>query len=120
MMELSKVKTHCGKCNKAVTFDLISHLVRQHEFSINTFGPGKRVDSLLDHISKEIIEVHESAGALSEWIDIVILALEGALRSVDSALEVALALEAKQRVNEGRRWPDWRSAQDNKAIEHIR
>lgn len=30
------------------------------------------------------------------------------------------ALEAKQTKNEGRQWPDWRTAQPGKAIEHVR
>lgn len=33
---------------------------------------------------------------------------------------IAAAIEAKQTKNEGRQWPDWRTAEPGKAIEHVR
>ncbi|WP_368735417.1 dATP/dGTP pyrophosphohydrolase domain-containing protein, partial [Metapseudomonas otitidis] len=57
------------------TFDFAAHLQRQREFSERTFGPGSRAKGVVDHIRKELKEIEASPGDLSEWIDVVILAL---------------------------------------------
>jgi hypothetical protein len=105
-------------------FDLISHLRRQIEFSTRTFGPGDRVHGVCDHIRKELKEVVGEADAgrtvLHEWVDVIILALDGAWRSGSTPEQIAAAIVAKQTKNEGRRWPDWRTADQTKAIEHDR
>lgn len=101
-------------------FDLVAHLRRQFEFSIRTFGPGARIEGVTDHIAKELREVRDSGGDLSEWIDVIILGLDGALRSGATPEQIVSALVAKQTKNEGRRWPDWRTADPSKAIEHDR
>lgn len=101
-------------------FDLIAHLHRQRLFSEQTFGPGKRVEGVTDHIRKELVEVAESGGSLAEWVDVVLLALDGCWRSGAAPEQIVSALEAKQSKNESRKWPDWRTAQPGKAIEHER
>lgn len=105
-------------------FDLVQHLRRQAEFSLKTFGPGERVLGVCDHIRKELKEVEDDAkwghDTLGEWVDVIILALDGAWRSGHSPEQIADAIEAKQAKNERRKWPDWRTADPNKAIEHDR
>lgn len=101
------------------SYDLIAHLYRQREFSRNTFGPGNRTEGVLDHIRKELLEIENEPLNLIEWIDVVLLALDGAWRSGYSPEEIAYALEAKQLKNEKRTWPDWRTADPNSAIEHL-
>jgi len=101
-------------------FDLVAHLGRQAAFSERTFGPGRRVAGVCDHIRKELIEVEESGGALAEWVDVIILGLDGAWRSGATPDQVAAAIAEKQAKNEARRWPDWRTADPGKAIEHVR
>lgn len=101
-------------------FDLVSHLRRQMAFSERTFGPGRRVEGVTDHIAKELQEVRESGGALAEWVDVIILGLDGAWRSGATPEQIVAAIEAKQTKNEGRKWPDWRAAAPGKAIEHMR
>lgn len=108
------------KPSKPARFDLESHLKRQKAFSEATFGPGRRLEGVTDHIAKELIEVRESGGHLAEWVDVIILAFDGALRSGASPREVIDAIVAKQTKNEGRKWPDWRESDSNKAIEHDR
>jgi dATP/dGTP pyrophosphohydrolase len=103
-----------------MTFDLVAHLYRQREWSEATFGPGNRDNGVIDHIRKELVEIEESPDDLSEWIDVVILALDGAWRNGFTPEQIADALEAKQAKNERRKWPDWRTAEPGKAIEHIR
>lgn len=101
-------------------FDLAAHLRRQFEFSQRTFGPGPRVKMVTDHIAKELIEVIDSNGDLEEWVDLILLSLDGALRTGAPAEQIIHAIVAKQTTNEGRVWPDWRSEPADQAIEHVR
>jgi len=101
-------------------FDLIEHIRRQRTWSEQTFGPGDRAQGVIDHIRKELLEVEAAPADLSEWIDIIILAIDGAWRSGHDPENIAYALLEKQIRNENRRWPDWRTADPGKAIEHVR
>lgn len=102
------------------SFDLLAHLRRQCAFSLRTFGPGERTRGLIDHIIKKLDEIESDPTDLSEWIDVVILALDGAWRIGATPEEIVAALVAKQTKNESRSWPDWRNAEPGKAIEHIK
>lgn len=102
------------------SFDLVLHLHRQREFSERTFGPGTRTAGIIDHIRKELAEIEEQPDDVTEWIDVVMLALDGAWRAGHSPETIAAALLAKQEKNERRRWPDWRTAEPGKAIQHIK
>lgn len=102
-------------------FDLVQHLTRQREWSERTFGPGERTHGVVAHIRKELIEVLDKPGDLLEWIDVVILALDGAWRSAGATPEqIVAALVAKQARNEARTWPDWRTVPKDAPIEHDR
>lgn len=101
-------------------FDILAHLQRQRDFSEKTFGPGLRTKGVCDHIRKELAEVEKDPTDLSEWIDVVILALDGAWRCGGTPQQIIEGIVAKQTKNEGRVWPDWRTADPNKAIEHDR
>lgn len=100
--------------------DLIKHLHRQREFSLRTFGPGQRTQGVLDHIRKELGEIEADPLALEEWVDVILLALDGAWRAGYEPERIAVAIQMKQAKNERRAWPDWRTADPNKAIEHVR
>ena len=102
------------------TFDFEAHLARQAAFSALTFGPGARTEGICDHIRKELVEVAAAPGDLKERIDVAILALDGAWRCGATPAQIIEALVAKQSKNEGRAWPDWRTADPAKAIEHDR
>ena len=101
-------------------FDLTGHLDRQRDFSLKTFGPGIRTKGVCDHIRKELSEIEESPEDLEEWVDVILLALDGAWRAGHSAAEICAAIDAKQTKNEARDWPDWRTQSPDKAIEHVR
>lgn len=103
-----------------MAFDLLKHLERQRDWSIKTFGPGERNVGILDHIRKELIEIEDNPSDISEWIDVVILALDGAWRAGWEPWHIVAALISKQEKNEKRQWPDWRTAEPGKAIEHVR
>jgi hypothetical protein len=51
---------------------------------------------------------------------VIILAIDGAARAGFSPQDISDALDAKQTINENRKWPDWRTVDPDKAIEHIR
>lgn len=115
-----------------MTYDLVKHLERQRAFSRATFGPGARTKGVVDHIRKELIEIEFAPRDLEEWVDVILLALDGAWRCADAshsellhidasiiAQLVVAAIHAKQNKNEARNWPDWRTADPDKAIEHV-
>ncbi|PAS91980.1 MAG: hypothetical protein CGU28_17150 [Candidatus Dactylopiibacterium carminicum] len=103
-----------------VAFDLIAHLQRQQLFSLNTFGPGIRTAGVSDHIRKELLEIEKAPADVTEWVDVILLAFDGAWRCGASPEQIASAIAAKQTKNECRNWPDWRTADPNKAIEHVK
>jgi hypothetical protein len=97
-----------------------AHLARQREWSRATFGPGRRTRGLVDHIRKELAEIEAAPDDVVEWVDVVILALDGAWRSGAEPQQVIDAIKAKQARNEARTWPDWRAMSEDQAIEHVR
>ena len=103
-----------------IVFDLRSHLVHQREWSEQTFGPGERAKGVVEHIRKELREIEENPSDLEEWIDVVILALDGAWRSGATPDEIIGTLVGKQAKNEKREWPDWRTFTEGQAIEHVK
>lgn len=111
--------------------DLQQHLLRQMAFSHATFGPGTRTKGVVDHIRKELDEVLAGNGDSYEWVDVVILALDGLTRQLayctgtrgdpERVAEIACdMILGKQQRNEARDWPDWRTQSADKAIEHVR
>ncbi|MCB0968287.1 MAG: DUF550 domain-containing protein [Ilumatobacter sp.] len=98
----------------------VAHLERQRAFSEATFGPGARTAGVLDHIRKELDEIAAAPDDLSEWVDVVILAFDGAWRAGHEPADILRAIVAKQTKNEQREWPDWRNADPDRAIEHVR
>ena len=103
-----------------VRFDLIAHLLRQRDWSAKTFGPGPRTKGVVDHIRKELAEIEADPADIMEWVDVVILAFDGAWRAGWEPEAIVAAIEAKQAKNEARKWPDWRTASPDHAIEHDR
>jgi hypothetical protein len=100
--------------------DLHDHLVKQIAFSIRTFGPGSRTKALIDHIGKELKEIEADPLDLEEWVDLILLSLDGAWRSGHTPGAICCAIEWKLNKNENRVWPDWKTADPDKAIEHDR
>ena len=111
--------------------DLEQHLIRQMAFSHSTFGPGERTGGVIDHIRKELVEVEGASGEAAEWVDVVILVLDGLTRRLaycngarkDPAEVAKIAcnmIVGKQSRNEARIWPNWRTLSVDRAIEHQR
>jgi hypothetical protein len=97
---------------------LEEYLEDQKAWSTRVFGEGKRTEGILKHIEKESDEVRDNPEDLMEWIDIAILALDGAWRAGYQPEEIVLALVEKQEINFDRKWnvPD----SENKPVEHVR
>lgn len=102
------------------SFNLLHWLNVNIPWSADTFGPGTCTEGVLKHIEEEIEEVRKDPTDISEWIDIVILALDGAWRAGASAEDICLALQNKQNKNMAREWPDWRQFKPDEPINHIR
>ena len=100
--------------------NLIEHLHRQRAWSQITFGPHARTKGVIDHIRKELVEIERDQHDVSEWVDVILLALDGAWRHGYSPEQIAAAIEAKQAENMARQWPDWRTQPQDRAIEHKR
>lgn len=97
-----------------------AHLERLRAWSLATFGPGPRWRGHLDHIRKELVEIEADPADLYEWVDVIILAFDGALISGHEPQQIIEAIKDKQAKNEAREWPDWRTQDPDKATEHIR
>ena len=104
----------------APRFDLVAHIHRARAFSEKAFGPASRPHGIVEHIRKELCEIEMNPLDLEEWIDVMILAIDGAWRAGYEPEEIVAALAAKQTKNEARKWPDWRTVPEGAPIEHDR
>lgn len=104
----------------APPMDLAEHVRRQAEFSLRTFGPGRRTAMVVDHIRKELAEIEAAPDDPEEWIDVALLALDGAWRTGASPEEVVQTWRIKFERNLARTWPDWRTVPGDQAIHHER
>lgn len=102
-------------------FNLVAFFDERGRWSLATFGPGDRYAGVVAHIRKELVEIEADPRDLVEWCDVVLLAMDGAMRAAgaDGAAFLA-ALIGKQAKNVARRWPDWRSLAPGEVSEHIR
>ena len=119
-------------------------------WSRKTFGPGTRAEMIYDHLQKEMKELKlaqeskRSEEIIGEYVDIAMIAIDGIWRMLEYdpieqheryladpdnpdlntnyelAHSIMHRLNAKLAVNKQREWPDWRTVDANKAIEHIR
>lgn len=75
---------------------------------------------MIAHIRKELEELEADPYDLEEWIDVVLLACDGAWRHGHEPEAIAAALRAKLQKNKSRQWPDWRTTPEDEPIEHVR
>lgn len=103
---------------------------KQIAMSRVAFGPGARTHGLRAHIAKELDEIARAPFDVEEWIDVMILAMDGAWRAAQEkfpfaddvllARLVAGTLVYKIGKNARREWPDWREVGQDAPIEHKR
>jgi hypothetical protein len=101
-----------------VEFSLEDWLTRQIKFSSKTFGEGARSEGIAKHIEKEVGEIRKNPADLFEWLDVAILAFDGAWRAGYSPEIIVKGLELKLAINQNRKWPAPTS--EDKAVEHVR
>ena len=94
------------------------YIGRQIPWSERTFGHGLHTLGITKHIEKELGEIRAEPHSVEEWVDVVILALDGAWRAGHTPEEVAAEMERKQVVNFARRWPP--PSPEDQPNEHIR
>jgi hypothetical protein len=87
------------------------------KWSLETFGPGMRTEGICNHIRKELLEIEANPTDLMEWVDVILLAMDGASRAGYSGEEIVQALQDKQKVNETRTWPE--NTPEGEPSEHI-
>ena len=95
-----------------------SDIEEQQSWSRETFGPGQRLGGVVKHIRKEVDEAEANPTDVTEWVDILILAIDGAWRQGYAPNEIIQAYHDKMRKNQTREWPDWRGLSENEPIEH--
>ena len=101
-------------------FNFKQFLEFKNNFSIDTFGPNQKLQGVINHIRKELVELEQKPDDLEEWIDVMLLAFDGAYRSGATPDQVISMLQYKQDKNERRSWPNWREVPDDQAIEHLK
>lgn len=95
-----------------------AYVARQRTWSDITFGPGRRTVGLCEHIKKELAEIQADPDDVREWIDVIILAMDGYWRHGGKPEELAEMLEAKQRVNFERNWGPMKP--EDQPMEHLK
>jgi dATP/dGTP pyrophosphohydrolase len=86
------------------TMTIEQYLRRQVMWSKRRFGLGERTLGITRHMEKEIAEVRAKPNVMSEWIDLMILALDGYWRHGGTPERLMDDLIEKQAVNYSRDW----------------
>lgn len=97
---------------------LAEYLDRHIRWSQRTFGKGMKTVGITRHIEKECQEIRDNPADLTEWIDVMILAMDGYWRHGGQPADLFWALVEKQSINFGRTWPA--STSDDQPTEHIK
>lgn len=99
-------------------FDLAAYIERHKDWSLRTIGEGIRTGGTIAHIRKELLEIEAAPRDLEEWIDVIILGLDGAWRAGHTPAEIVAALQAKQQKIFARTYP--KPVSENHPAEHLR
>jgi len=97
---------------------LSAYLRRQKQWSRRTFGTSARTEGICRHIEKELVEIRAKPHDLEEWIDVMILALDGYWRHGGTHETIIKHLQAKQSKNFARQWPPIQP--DDQPTEHVK
>lgn len=99
--------------------NLLSHIIQQIKWSKKTFGP-LQLDGVINHLEEELEEVRADPTDLEEWVDVILLGIDGAWRSGHSAEQIVDGIKKKFKKNQERTWPNWRDSDTTKAMGHIK
>jgi len=98
--------------------NLESYIEAQRLWSSKVFGTGEMTEGILRHMDEEVSEIRENPDDLSEWADVIILALDGMWRRGYTSAQIASALRDKQKVNSQRDWPE--NVPEGEPIRHLK
>lgn len=102
------------------SFDLSSFHNEKAKWSRETFGPGDRYSGVIAHIREELKEIEEDPSSLEEWVDVILLAMDGAWRSAGAdGDKLVSCLLSKQKRNQNRTWADWKTLKTGEISKHI-
>jgi hypothetical protein len=87
-------------------------------WSIKTFGNGKRTLGITKHIRKELLEIEAAPDDRMEWIDVIMLGLDGYTRCGGKPEKLIHDLYAKLGINQKRTYPF--PASEDEPSEHVR
>ena len=95
-----------GDGTYTLDYSLVSYIRAHEDWSFPTFGPatGHDTERVCRHIEKELREIRDNPLDCEEWADVIILAIDGALRSGHSPMVIANTLQWKQKKNMARTW----------------
>ena len=97
--------------------NILNWLRAHRKWSVKTFGVGRRTNGIIKHIQEELKEIKANPTDVKEWVDVVILALDGAQRAGYTSEQVIGALREKQRTNFRRKWP--MPGLEDESVHHI-
>lgn len=97
--------------------ELAFYLERQKSWSVKTFGDSKRTLGLTKHIRKELDEIEVKPDDLLEWVDVIILAMDGFWRHGGKPEQLSELIDLKQRMNMSRTFP---KTLDSEPSEHLK
>lgn len=100
--------------------ELAKFIDNKFEWSKRTFGLGDRTVGIIEHIKKELDEVLADPKDLEEWVDVILLAFDGACRAGYNGEDIACAILSKQMKNLQRKWPADGHLSPDLPIEHVR
>ena len=103
--------------------DFAYYVKRQKDWSLTTLGRGRRTEGIIKHIQSELEEIKKSPLMLEEWIDVIILAIDGAWRMGFTSDDIEAELMRKQTLNIAiRKWPaiEVSEANESEPIYHIK
>ncbi len=105
-----------------ISFDLAAFFDTKAQWARETFGPGYRTAAIIKHIKKELeVEIAAKPTDLEEWVDVILIAMDGAARAGHNGAAFVAMLVNKQTRNLARVWPDWRTMNSqDEPIEHVR
>jgi len=84
--------------------DLKEYIEKIKPWSTETFGPGPHTKGVIAHIKEECDEVLLEPYDLTEWVDIIILAIDGYWRHGGKPEDLLKDLHAKADINIARKW----------------
>lgn len=115
--ELRKdIDSYCTFVEAMRRINIQSLLEDQRRWSAATFGPGYRTVGILRHVRKELAEIEANPHDLEEWIDVILLAIDGFWRH--GGWDLAAALWAKRDKNRARKWPP--PGPEDQPTEHVK